>query len=141
VAVTSATLSQDGRHVRLELASLATRRMYAITMNNVASAGGEPAYTNVAYYTLNNTGPATAIGTLGRFTQKLRASAQEGRVPIELPFDRPYQISLYGLNGAWLAGKSGRTPGTLTTGRLQAGIYILSGAVEGRPFREKIRVR
>ncbi len=53
INVTSATLSADAKHVRLKLASLMTRRMYAITMNNVKNTTGGAAYNNVAYYTLN----------------------------------------------------------------------------------------
>ena len=40
VPVTSATLSTDGKHVKLQLGSTATRRMYAITANAITSAPG-----------------------------------------------------------------------------------------------------
>lgn len=140
VEVSSATLSQDGKHVRLQLASLETRRMYAITMNNVTSTTAEQPYTNVAYYTLNNVGPATAIGPVGDFQKRVRSTVQAGRVSIELPFQGGYQVALLRLDGGKVAEARGDRPGTLTTGKLTPGIYLLSGTAAGAVLREKIRV-
>ncbi len=141
VDVTSAELSPDGKHVRLQLASLLTKRMYAITMNNVTSATAEAAYTNVGYYTLNNVGPATtAVGRVGAFQKTVRASLQQGRISLQLPFQGPYQAAVYALDGAMVARASGNSGATLTTGRLKPGLYLVSGSAEGSYFREKIRV-
>ena len=142
VGVTSASLSADGLHATLKLASLATLRMYAITMNNVASASGQQPYNNVAYYTLNKVGSATAItsGSGAAFAGSLRNTVREGKVSIEIPFDRPYDLGLFSLEGRKLAGSKGNAPATLASGRLRPGIYILAGKAEGGILRQTVRV-
>ncbi|MDB5106783.1 MAG: hypothetical protein JWP91_4472 [Fibrobacteres bacterium] len=140
VDVSSAVLSPDGRHARLQLASLLVKRMYAITVNNVSSATGEQPYANVAYYTLNKVGPAVATGPAAAFGKSLRAQVHAGRVTLELPF-RSYRIGLFGLDGKRFAEASGGGPGTLRSGPLEPGLYFLSGSLDGSPFRRLIQVR
>lgn len=145
VGVTSATLSPDAKHVRLELASLLPKRMYAITMNNVASATGEAAYTNVGYYTLNSEAP-TALRPDGSMETRpqtnLRATVQSGRVSLALPF-KDYHIGLFRLDGSRVAeALSGarKGPGSLVTERMSPGVYLLTGTADGGVVRQRVRV-
>jgi hypothetical protein len=142
VPVTSATLSSDGKHVNLQLGSMGTKRMYAITANNVTSAtGGQALYTNVGYYTLNNTGPATSVGPAAAFAREAHASVQSGSVSLALPFAGAWRVELARLDGTRVAGATGTGPGRFASGRLPPGLYVLAGMAAGESFREKIRVQ
>jgi len=139
VDVSSVALSADGKHAQLQLASLLTKRMYAITFNNVTSATGEQPYTNVGYYTLNGVGPATAIGRAARSAATARAKVEFGRVSLELPF-RSFHVGLFRLDGRLVTEASGHAPGTLRSGALAPGVYLLSGIADGMAVSEKVRV-
>jgi hypothetical protein len=147
VGVTSATLSPDGKHVFLELASLLTKRFYAVTMTNVTSATGEAAYTNVGYYTLNSVSTSTALRPDGshdtRPETRLRAVVQSGQVSIDLPF-KDYRIELLRLDGSRVAkaesGISTKGSGSLVSGRLSPGVYLLTGTADNGLVRQRIRV-
>jgi len=143
VNVTEATLSTDGLKATIKTASLSTRRMYAITLNNnIKSASNENLYTNVGYYTLNQVGPAddppTAIQS--HLAKSVQTSAQIGRISLDLPFEQPYSVSLYNVNGNRVASQSGSQPQAFATGPLKAGIYVLTGKVGDQDIRQKIRV-
>jgi len=140
VGVTSASLSADGLHATLKLASLATLRMYAITMSKVTSATGQQPYNNVAYYTLNKVATVSAVKPGSAIAKSLRPMVREGSVSIEIPFNRPYDLGLFGLEGRKLAGLKGNSPATLVSGKLKPGIYILAGNVDGSVLHEKVRV-
>ena len=142
VPVSSATLSADGKHVKLQLGSMATRRMYAITANNIASATGAQAlYTNVGYYTLNNTGTATAIGPARDFALAATASAQAGGVSLDIPARGNWHMELFRPDGSRVARQAGNGPGRFASGPLPRGIYILTGRMAGQPFRTRVAVR
>ena len=142
VAVASATLSADGKHARLQLAGTATHRMYAITASNVVSAtGAQPLYTNVGYYTLNNTGPAVATGAVADFARRARASAHSGRVTLEVPWQGAWRLELVRPDGVRVASAQGRGPGSFTSGVLPRGVYLLAGSEAGAGIRELIRVQ
>lgn len=53
IEVTAARLSDDGFFAEIQLASLETRRMYAIALTGITSQKGETPNADVAYYTLN----------------------------------------------------------------------------------------
>ena len=142
VAVSGATLSADGKKVRLQLASSATRRMYAITANNVVSAtGAQPLYTNVGYYTLNNSGPAVAIGPAAAFARAAKASVQAGRVTLEVPFAGAWRLELVRPDGVRIAEATGHGPRRFSSGALPRGLYILAGFGAGTAFRELVQVQ
>ncbi|MEO6095261.1 MAG: hypothetical protein ABIW76_06185 [Fibrobacteria bacterium] len=147
VGVTSATLSADAKHVFLELASLLPKRMYAITMNNVTSATGEAAYTNVGYYTLNSVSTTTALRPDGfpdsRPEVRLRATVQSGQVSLDIPY-KAYRIGLFRVDGSRVAeaasGMRLEGPGRLVTGRLSPGVYLLTGTADDGLVRQRVRV-
>lgn len=99
VGITSATLSPDGRRVRLKLASLLTRRMYAIQVDGVKSADGDKElYTSVGYYTLNHISPDSVVTSLRmgkdagatlKLARRIQVSAQRGG----MIFDGLFQAS------------------------------------------------
>ncbi|MEO7423837.1 MAG: hypothetical protein ABI036_01545 [Fibrobacteria bacterium] len=144
IDVSSSDLSADGKHVKLMLASTLTKRMYTITMSNITSATGETAYANVGYYTLNyvNSDGPDAILPVGAFRKELRATVRQGRISLAVPQGR-YRLAVYGLDGSKVAdmtAASGNSAATLTTDRLNPGIYLVIGTAEGAAFRQKIRV-
>lgn len=143
VGVTSATLSEDGKHVHLKLASLQTKRMYAITAsNNVKSANGDALWTNVGYYTLNSVNPSTTFATapVASFAGKIHASLHSGRVSLDVPFSGAWTVELLRLDGSRVARKTGSGPSRFDSGRLAPGLYVVAGMAEGGRFSEKIRV-
>ena len=58
VIVTSATLLDDGRSVRLRCTGLRERYVHELSVPGVRSSGGEPLVNPTAYYTLNRLPPA-----------------------------------------------------------------------------------
>ena len=58
VVVTSATLLDDGRSVRLRCTGLRERYVHELSVPGVRSSGGEPLVNPTAYYTLNRLPPA-----------------------------------------------------------------------------------
>jgi hypothetical protein len=140
VDVASAALSQDGRHVKLQMASMLTRRMYAITMNNTASATGEQAYTNVAYYTLNNPASVTALTSAAEGRIRARAASAGGPVSLDVPYAGAYRVVLRGLDGRAIAEATGMGPGTASFGKARSGLYLLTGDAEGKAFAQKLAI-
>lgn len=140
VAVNSATLSGDGKRVNLQLASLATKRMYAITASNIVSAAGAQAmYTNVGYYTLNQVGAATALRPAPRFPGTLRVAASG--ISVEIPADGEWRISVFRTDGSRVEGRVGKGPARIGFAGLPAGAYFLSGTLDGKAFRSAFAVR
>jgi hypothetical protein len=146
VGVASAMLSADGKHVHLKLASLLTRRMYAIKSKGVTSAGGQEPYSTVGYYTLNAVSPDSGFTTrlavpAGDFPRRLRASIHASRVAFELPFQGPWKIDLLRPDGARIARANGTGPGRFESASLTPGLYLIFGRAEGTAFTEKVHVR
>jgi hypothetical protein len=147
VAVASADLSADGRHVHLKLASLLARRMYAIQANAIASAvGDQDLYSKAGYYTLNavsaDSGFTTGLaGPVGGFSRRIHASMHRGRVAFDLPFRGPWEIDLLRPDGARVAGSAGSGPGRFGSPSLPPGMYLIKGRAEGAVFGEKVLVR
>jgi hypothetical protein len=149
VGVSSASLSEDKKHVHLKLASLATRRMYAITASNIAAAtGGQALYTNVGYYTLNFVSPDSVydpstrlVGPAGDLAHRIHASIHQGRVAFDVPCQGGWSFDLLRLDGSRVSRVAGSGPGRFESGELPAGLYLLTGRAEGSAFREKVQVR
>jgi hypothetical protein len=139
VEVASAVLSPDGRRVRLQLASLAVKRMYAVTMNNVVSATGEQPYTNVGYYTLNSVSTTTSLGPDRTSPRTSRFKAEDGWISLSEP-RLACRVGLFTLDGVLAARISGASGGRLRTAGMRPGVYLLSGQVDGTLVREKIRI-
>lgn len=142
VTVTSATLSEDKKHVHLVLGSLPTRKMYAITMNNVTDANGLIPYTKDAYYTLNKINPSSTIvlRSPAEAGNRLQATVRAGNVYIAIPFNDAYSLGLFALDGSRVGGVSGKAPSMLRTGHLQRGVYLLSGTVKGAAFQARVNI-
>jgi len=149
VAVSSATQSADGKHVHLKLASLLTRRMYAITVNNVTAASGtQGPYTNVGYYTLNYVSPdaeynppTRLVGPVGDFAHAIHASIHRGRVAFDVPFAGPWKVELRRLDGSRVARAEGTGAGRFESASLAPGLYLVAGRAAGSAFSEKVQVR
>jgi hypothetical protein len=147
VRVTSATLSPDGKHVHLKLASLLTRRLYAIKVKEVASAiGKQEPYSNVGYYTLNNVSPDSGStarfgGPVGDFSRRIHASLHWSRVAFEVPFHGPWKIDLVRPDGTRVERSAGSGPGRFESASLSPGLYLVAGRAEGSSFSEKVQVR
>jgi hypothetical protein len=145
VGVVSADLSADARHVHLKLASLSTRRMYAIKVKGVASASGNQAlYSDVGYYTLNSVSPDSEIATrlagpVGG--SRIQATTYRSRVAFDMPFRGPWNIELLRPDGIRIAQASGSGPGRFESGSLPPGLYLALLRAEGGVFREKVMVR
>ncbi|MBW8886605.1 MAG: hypothetical protein JF616_02505 [Fibrobacteres bacterium] len=143
VAVDSAILSGDGKHVRLKMATLLPKRMYAITADSaVKSAGGSGLWTNVGYYTLNSVNALTRIVPSGvaAFARRIHGSSQRGHVSLAFPFQGAWSLDLLRLDGSRISRASGTGPSRFESGALPAGLYILSGRGGGGSFSERIRV-
>jgi hypothetical protein len=142
VNVTEAKLSADGLFAELKTASLLTRRMYAFTLNNnIKSATNENLYTNVGYYTLNTVNTTNvAQADRAKSFKQVQAKTQLGKLSLELPFQEPYQVSVFDVSGHKVAHLNAQQPQTLTTGVLNAGIYLVSGKVGESEIRQKVRV-
>jgi hypothetical protein len=149
VAVSSASLSEDGKHVHLKLASLLTRRMYSIMAGNITAAtGGTALYNNVGYYTLNSVSPdaeydstTRIVGPVGDFARRIHASIHAGRVAFDVPFRSAWSVDLLRLDGSRVSRTSGSGPGRFESATLPAGLYVVAGRAEGTAFREKVQVR
>ena len=146
VEVTSAVLSADGKHVHLRVASLLTRRMYAIKVKGVTSAvGNQEPYSQVGYYTLNavssDSGFATRLTRPARdFSRRIHASRHPGRVAFDLPFQGPWKVDLLRPDGARLAKGEGSGPGRFESAALPAGLYLVVGRAGGTRFSGKVQV-
>jgi hypothetical protein len=143
VAVDSATLSADRKHVRLKPASLLAKRMYAITVDTtVKSARGAALWTNVGYYTLNSINAATRIipSGMASFARRIHGSSQRGRVSLAIPFEGSWTLDLLRLDGSRISRSSGSGPSRFESGDLPEGLYILAGRGGGGSFSERIRV-
>jgi hypothetical protein len=138
VDVVSTAPGQDGRHVKLQLASMQIRRMYAITMNNVVGAAGEKAYTNVAYYTLNNAATVTALASIEEGRVRARVGSRDGGVSLDVPYQGKYRMTLRSLDGRVLAERSGAGPGGIRLGNVRSGLYLLTGVSDGKNFAQKL---
>jgi hypothetical protein len=149
VAVSSATLSEDGKHVHLKLASLLTRRMYTLSASNITAATGTQAlYNNIGYYTLNSVSPDSVYiptkllpGPVGDFAHRIHASLHQGRVAFEVPFKGDWKLDLLRLDGSRASQAAGSGPGRFESGKLAPGLYLVAGFAEGSAFREKVQVR
>lgn len=144
VAVSSASLSDDGKHVRLKLASLLTKRMYAFTAGSaVKSAGGDNLWTNVGYYTLNSVNASTTIAAapVASFAGKIHASLHQGRIAFEVPFQEAWKLEVMRLNGTRVAQAEGAGPGRFESASLAPGLYLVAGRTAGGAFSEKVQVR
>jgi hypothetical protein len=144
VAVTSANLSADGKHVQIKLASLETKRMYAFTAKtDIKSATGSAAlYTASGYYTLNSVPLTSAIqGPASEYGRKIQGSLHRGRVVLEIPFAGAWRLELLKLDGTRAAHASGIGPRRFETAALPAGLYVVAGHAENGRFSEKIQVQ
>jgi hypothetical protein len=149
VAVSSATLSEDGKHVHIKLASLSTRRMYAITATGItAASGGQALYNNTGYYTLNSASPDSVydpstrlVGPTGDFAHSIHASIHRGRVAFDMPFKNGWNLDLLRLDGTRVSRAAGSGPGRFESHVLPAGLYVVVGRADGDTFREKVQVR
>jgi hypothetical protein len=147
VEVTSATLSADGKHVHLKLASLLPLRMYAIKAIRVASAiDGQDLYTHTGYYTLNSVSPDSATTTRlagpdGEFPRRIRTTIRRNRVAFDSPFPGPWKIDLLRPDGALVSQAAGSGPGRFESGFLPSGLYVIIGRAEGDVFREMVLIR
>ena len=147
VGVASATLSPDGKHVHLKLASLLTRRMYAIKVKGVTSAAGnQELYSNVGYYTLNSISPDSGratrlVGAVKDFSRRIHASLHRSAVAFDVPFHGPWKIDLVRPDGTRAARFAGSGPGRIGSAPLPPGLYLVAGRAEGAAFSEKIQVR
>jgi hypothetical protein len=144
VAVSGASLSADGKHVHLKLASLQTKRMYAFTAKStiLSATGGTTLYTNAGYYTLNNVAVVSAVrGPASDFARKIQGSLHRGRVALEIPFTGPWQVEVLRLDGTRAAFGSGSAPQRFETAALPAGLYLVAGRGANGHFSEKIQVQ
>jgi hypothetical protein len=143
IGVDSAVLSGDGKHVRLRLATLLTKRMYAITAGSaVKSAGGDSLWTNVGYYTLNSVNAVTRIvpPIVASFARQIHGSSQRGHVSLAVPFAGSWTLELLRLDGSRISRTSGTGPSRFESRDLPAGLYILAGQGGGASFGERIRI-
>lgn len=143
VAVDTAILSGDGRHVRLKPATLLPKRVYAITVSKaVKSAGGDSLWSNVGYYTLNSVNAATRIISSGAasFARRIHGSSQRGHVSFAIPFEGAWALDLFRLDGSRITRASGSGPSRFESGALPEGLYIVAGRGGGGSFSERIRV-
>lgn len=144
VGVSSATLMEDGKHVQLKLASLATKRMYAITAASaVKSATGGDLWTNVGYYTLNsvNQSPLPISGPIASFARRVHASLHAGRVLLDVPLAGHWKLELLRLDGSRVSQASGTGPSRFESQTLPAGLYVIAARGEGGSFSERIQVQ
>ncbi len=144
VPISGASLSGDGKHVRLTFAPLTTNRMYTITATStVKSASGSDLWTNVGYYTLNAVNKTTSISSahIASFASKIHASLHTGRVAFDLPFNGAWKLEVLRLDGTQAAQASGSGPSRFESGALAPGLYVVAGRAEGTTFGEKIQVQ
>lgn len=145
IPVSSANLSADGKHVRLVLGSVLTKRMYAITAKTAiqSATGGTGLYTASGYYTLNNVGPSTMAiaGPASDFARKIQGSLHRGRVVLEIPFQGSWRFDVLRLDGTRAAYGSGSGPQRFESAVLPAGLYVVAGRGANGRFSEKIQVQ
>jgi len=144
VAVSSATLSADNKHVHIKTASLLPKRMYAITAGSaVKSATGAALWTNVGYYTLNSINPSSTVTTVpvASFANRIHASLHTGHVALDIPFAGAWNFDILRLDGSRAARASGSGRSRYESGALPPGLYLIAGRAEGSAFREKIQVQ
>jgi hypothetical protein len=144
VAVSGATLSEDAKHVQLKMASLTTKRMYAITAGSaVKSASGDNLWTNVGYYTLNSVNTASSVvsGPIASFARRIHASIHTGHVSLDIPLEGAWKLELMRLDGSRISQASGTGPSRFESQPLPVGLYVIAGRGEGGAFSERIQVR
>jgi hypothetical protein len=147
VEVTSATQSEDGKHVHINLASLLPRRMYTIKAISVTSAvGGQDLYTNTGYYTLNtvsiDSGNTTRLaGQDGGFLRRIHVTIHRNRLAFDLPFRGPWRIDLLHPDGTCISQMAGSGSGRFESASLPPGLYVIVGRAEGDVFRKKVMIR
>lgn len=140
VAVTSATLSPDGKRVSLKLASLLTKRMYGFTLNGITSATGEALYTNQAFYTLNKVNTATGVTDSREKFAKAKVLGL-GRNLFRFDSDEAYELTLARPDGKVMRRLAGKAGQSFSANGLEAGLYLISGQVGGKEFRQTLVLR
>jgi hypothetical protein len=141
VGVTSATLSPDGKKVTLKLASLLTRRMYAFTLNNITSATNEAMYTNIGYYTLNKV-QTTVVNVAASVPQPGKLTAFEAdRRLWRIDATEAYDLSLARPDGRIVTRVADKVAQTVSLQGLDAGVYLVSGQVGGKAYRQSLVLR
>jgi hypothetical protein len=103
LAVQSATLSADGKRVRLKIAGLKTGFVVNLTVTGLKSAAGEDLWAKSAWYTLNNFGPAEPTVAIaddaGAGAQRMAGPVritvpQAGITRFEVPGEGPFTLSI-----------------------------------------------
>ncbi len=143
IEITDVRLSDDGLFAEIKLSSLETRRMYAITLNGITSQKGEMPNANVAYYTLNQVAlPVRAIAKNAgnadgnSFGQIMRWDANSRRMT--LTSQSPYQLTLKTMDGRRVMQMTGPKSQTYSLATLEAGIYVLTGRIEGAMHSQRL---
>jgi hypothetical protein len=143
VAVTEASLSQDGLFAEIKLASMDLRRMYAISLSGITSAQGDSIHSGVGYYTLNQA--PKPVGTLAQtpsplnvipFSAMLRWDGLTKRISIRA--DKPFELALKSMDGTTVSQWSGDAPLTVNMTFLKPGIYVLMGEVGGQRHSQRL---
>ena len=143
--MTAAALSADKLKVKLTVTNPQVNKVYYVKLNNtnITAEGGGNLWTNEAWYTQLNLGPAeptTVVRQVERFQDRLAASLKPGAKALELPFTAPYRVVLLGLDGRRHAETRGTAPGSLDLRGLTPGLYVLAGTVGSAPFQSKLRI-
>ena len=144
VPISGASLSEDGKHVRLMVTTLTTRRYYTITASSaVKSASGSDLWTNVGYYTLNSVSPSSTAArpSIVSFAGKIHASLHPGRIAFDVPFQKDWKLEVRRWDGARVSQASGSGPSRFESASLPRGIYLVAGRADGGAFSEKVQVQ
>jgi hypothetical protein len=142
IEVTNARLSDNGLFADIQLASLETRRMYAITLNGITSKNGETLYDKVGYYTLNQVALPVRAGDQPHASvhrpihQALHWDGNSRRMTITTV--STYQLTLKTVSGRSVRQISGNSPQTYNWTSLESGAYFLTGSMDGESVSQSL---
>jgi hypothetical protein len=142
IEVTNARLSDNSLFADIQLASLETRRMYAITLNGITSKNGETLYDKVGYYTLNQVALPVRAGVQPHAAvhrpihQALHWDANSRRMTITTV--STYQLTLKTVSGRSVRQISGNSPQTYNWTSLESDVYFLTGSMDGESVSQSL---
>jgi hypothetical protein len=127
----SATLSPDGKRLRLKVTGMKTGFVVHLKITGLKSSAGEDLWAKDAWYTLNNIGPAEPIVAIapankgGDREAGMRVASHGAQTDFEIPVTGAFTLEIRDYAGRKLAGIEGNAPGTFAWkhGALAPGLY------------------
>ncbi len=143
-AVTSASVSADGKVVSIKVTGLVIDRLTYFKLGAIKSATGGSLFDNEAWYTMNQmNGEATSIAARPSRDPDWAGRVQYGREPghgwwAEIGLAGAYTVSLRDLDGKVVKILSGSGPGRFRLDAAVPGLYLMDVSQGGHSFVRKL---